>query len=193
MSDETGEGAMSEHETSIEAGSRPRPALPSSVSEQARQSLANWRVMPPYPRLDNPDAWIDMITTQEMEVIEILRSLRSRQSARVVIDDIDVDSVPTYVIRAEDVDPGPDTSLDEIVRPPVTKFGAREKRAEGHSLGGTRGYDSRTRLPRPPTMVVVMFKREDSVNWLRVLLGGACQGPQGTSPLLCWPSGEARK
>jgi hypothetical protein len=41
-----------------------------------------------------------MISTQEKDRIEILRSIRTRQEAPVVVEDIDVDGVPTYVIRA---------------------------------------------------------------------------------------------
>ncbi len=99
------------NETSDRATPRPRPALPTSVSEQARQSLANWRHMPPYPPLDDPEAWIEMISSQERDMIEILRSIRARQEAPAVAEDIDVDGVPTYVVRATDVDPGPDTPV----------------------------------------------------------------------------------
>lgn len=120
------------------ANPRPRPNLPASVSEQARQFLAdNWSEQTPYPSLDDTQAWVEMITSSEKGLVEISRL---RQTAPVVVEELELDGVPTYVIRAEGVDSGPDTPIYLDIHGGALVYGSGELcRAMGSASAAATG------------------------------------------------------
>jgi monoterpene epsilon-lactone hydrolase len=91
-----------------EAIPRPRPPVPTSVSEQAQQFLATYSSpAPTWPALDDVDGWLRRIAETDKFLAGRIRGFEFPVAA----DDTDIAGVRTFVLRADDVPDGPETPV----------------------------------------------------------------------------------
>jgi monoterpene epsilon-lactone hydrolase len=91
-----------------DTAARPQPPIPTSVSEQARQFLAN-AIGPQEapPALDDVQGWLRHIEGRNRYIMERFAGV----DVPVVVDDTEIAGVHTYVLRARDVPDRADTPI----------------------------------------------------------------------------------
>jgi len=87
---------------------RPRPPLPVSVSEQARKFLAVDMVRSgPQPALDDTEGWVRQVEESDTYLMERFAGV----DFKLDVEDTTIAGVRTFVLRAPDVDDGPDAPM----------------------------------------------------------------------------------
>ena len=85
---------------------RPYPPVPTSVSEPARQFLANPAAPQPVPALDDVAGWLAHVERGNAWMVE-----RFAGQFPVSVDDTEIAGVHTYVVVADGVSDGPETPV----------------------------------------------------------------------------------
>ena len=90
-----------------DAAPRPRPPIPTSVSEPARQFLAQPPPpQGPVPALDDVDGWLRHVEQADSYMLQ-----RFAGDFPLSVDDTEIGGVHTYVLRADDVPDDPRTPI----------------------------------------------------------------------------------
>ena len=93
---------------STEPSIRPRPPVPSSVSEEAQQFLAaEARTTAPPPALDDLAGWERHVAEGDKYILARFGDVRFP----VTVDDVDIAGVRTFVARADGVEDGPESPV----------------------------------------------------------------------------------
>ncbi len=91
-----------------ETAARPRPPIPTSVSEQAQQFLATYaRSRDASPALDDVEGWLRQIDAGDKYLLDRF----SRQEFPGAVDECELAGVHAYILRAEDVSDNASTPI----------------------------------------------------------------------------------